>query len=112
MSRNELRYVVAHKLQRGGWGDNEYIHAVLRCAVAFCEHFALESLLQHPLSELTTMAASGDFLQKVATGKRTGGLRNFKLALPSMVRSWGLRDAGPVGQRPIGTPRMSDIPHN
>lgn len=83
---NELRYVVAHKLQRGGWGDNEYIHAVLRCAVAFCEHFALESLLQHPLSELTTMAASGDFLQKVATGKRTGGLRNFKLALPSMVR--------------------------
>ena len=54
--------------------------------MAFCEHFALESLLQRPLSELTTMAASGDFLQKVATGKRTGDLRNFKLALPSMVR--------------------------
>lgn len=83
---HELRYVAAQKLQRGGWGGNEYTHAVLRCAVAFCEHFALDSLLQHPLSELTAMAAPGAFLQQVTTGKRIGGLRTFQAALPSMVR--------------------------
>jgi integrase len=83
---HELRYIVAHKLRRGGWGDNEYIHSVLRYAVAFCEHFALESLLQHPLDKLTAKAASGDFLQPLPTGKRRGGRRNFMLALPSMIR--------------------------
>ena len=82
---HELRYIVAHKLQRGGWADNEYIYSVLRCAVVFCEHLALESLLQRPLSELTTMTASDDFRLKMTTGKRTGCIRDFELALPSMI---------------------------
>jgi len=83
---HELRYIVAHKLQRGGWADNEYIHSVLQCAVVFCEHFVLESLLQHPLSELAAMAASGDFRLQMTTGKRTGRIGDFRAALPSMIR--------------------------
>lgn len=83
---HELRYVVAHKLQRGGWSDNDYIHSVLGCAVAFCEHFALESLLQYPLSALTTMAASAEFRAQMTAGKHAGRIWNLKLALPSMIR--------------------------
>ena len=83
---HELRYIVAHKLQRGGWADNDYVHSVLRCAVVFGEHFALESLLQYTLSELTSMAASADFRTQLTSGKRIGRVKNFQDALPSMIR--------------------------